>query len=100
MTDLTFPGTKPGSYLGGGVMSHSPYAVMWLVPGATHNDMLEFITHECGHTLQLVDTFNDAVLGNPAQGFSRHNYMDYINTPRKMFFKSQIQIMYNKRPNP
>ncbi|NDW11240.1 fibronectin type III domain-containing protein [Dysgonomonas sp. 520] len=100
MTDLIFTDTATGGYKGGGVLNNSPYAAMWLIPGVTRNDMLEYIIHECGHTLQLKDTFNDIILGNPAQGFSRHNYMDYISTPRKMFFKSQIQIIYNQTPNP
>jgi hypothetical protein len=95
MTDLTFAGTNPGTYLAGGVLSNSRYAVMWEVPGHSPTDMLELIIHECGHSLQLPDTFNDVELGNPTQGFSRSNYMDYFII-RNMFFKSQIKKMHNK----
>ncbi len=96
MTDLTFAGPSSGTYLGGGVLNYSRYAVMWEVPGYSPADMLEIIIHECGHSLQLPDTFNDAELGTPSQGFSRNNYMDYFIT-RKMFFKSQIKKMHDKK---
>ena len=75
-------------------MSNSPYAVMWKVPFLTSANYPELITHEGGHVFQLKDTFRDPALGNPAQAFSRHNYMDY-DIPRNMFFKTQIKTMFN-----
>jgi len=95
MSDLVFPDTgTPGAYSGGGVLSNSAYAIMWKVPFLTPADYPELIAHEGGHTFQLYDTFNDPILGNPPQKFSRHNYMDYFIT-RYMFFKTQIITMYN-----
>ena len=62
----------------------------------------ESVAHEIGHTLQLYDVHQDERLGpNPGKyltpggvGLLFPNYMNY-RRPLKMFFRTQIQTMYN-----
>ena len=69
---------------------------MWYIDNLTEEDKGKLVAHEVGHILGLHDTFKDTVLGNPPppKKFSRANYMDYFIN-RKMFFKTQIQMIIN-----
>lgn len=97
MTDLVFLNNPQGNdYIGGGVLDHYPFAVMWHVPTLNSAQIPPLIAHEVGHVFGLLDTFNDPDLDKPAQGSMGYNYMDYVPV-RKMFFKSQIKTMYNQQ---
>jgi hypothetical protein len=69
---------------------------MWFIPGGSVTPIDETIAHEIGHSLRLPDTFNDGQIGQPAQGTTLDNYMDYFIT-RKRFFKHQIRRFINIR---
>ena len=102
ITDFVFQDGN-GNYKGGGVLNNSAYAIMWDVPNTLLNShgFSKIIIHEGGHSLGLKDTFNDTIIGQPLMGFSRNNYMDYIPpNDMKMFFKSQLRILYLSSPKP
>ena len=95
ITNLSIPGSNPGTYLGAFHKVGAPGGVQVKYRRSTSGETAEEATaHELGHWMGFPHTFeSNAQTGgmviDPAKGGTRDNYMDY-NIRRKKWFKRQL----------